>query len=282
MYDVSALVTPLLTVITPISFDHMELLAPKSGSIEEVAYAKSGSIKEGIPCIVGKQTYREALEILIDQAEHKRAPLLIYDRDWIVYEEKEEIVYEDNQNKFQFKNFKYHPTYQVENLGLAIATVSQIPNINIDGFLESNLHEKTEIIGRFQKIEDLKINSLANNDVEIIYDGGHNSAAGAGIYKSIEKLDKKPLCIVLGMISSKNPEDFISQFDQIECIRTITIQNEESAITAEDLKHKVNKFCDDTDTSTSINEAVKSISSKHSNARILITGSFYMAKEVFN
>ncbi len=277
MYDTSAVALPILTVITPISYDHMDFLG---SSIQEIAFSKSGSIKRGVPCVIGKQTFPEALEILTDQAAHKKSSLFIYDRDWAIYERGEHIIYEDHRNKFEFDKFKYHPSYQIENLGVAIAAVAQLSIINIGNFLNEGLHNKTEIVGRFQRIENKKINKITANNVEIIYDGGHNVSAALEVSKSIEKLDKKPLCIILGMISSKSPENFISKFNHVECIKTINIPGEENTIPAEDLKNMISKYCNNVEVSLSIDQAIKEISRKYANARILITGSFYMAKEI--
>ena len=282
MYDTSALVKPILTIITPISFDHIEFLAPRTQSIQEISFAKSGSIKEQIPCIIGKQTYKEALNILIDQADYKKSPLFIYGRDWIIYEkDNKDIIYEDNKNKFKFNKFKHHPVYQVENLGLAIAALSNISNLNIGEFLNQDLHNNTEIIGRFQKIENQKLNNLCTKNNEIIYDGGHNESSFQ-LSESIEKLEKKPLCIVIGMLNSKTPKYFISKFNNINCIRTVTIPNEENAISADKLREDLKKYCEDTIACSSVAEAIKQISNKYPTARILITGSFYLSSEVLD
>ena len=71
LMDCSAVAQSILSIITPISFDHMDFLG---SSIQEIAFAKSGSIKPKTPCIVGNQKYEAALEILHDQAEYKQAP----------------------------------------------------------------------------------------------------------------------------------------------------------------------------------------------------------------
>ena len=82
------------------------------------------------------------------------------------------------------------------------------------------------------------------------------------------------------MISSKSPRNFISKFNHIECIKTINIPDEENTIPAENLKNMINEYCKNVEVSQSIDQAVKEISRKYANARILITGSFYMAKEI--
>ena len=49
-YDATNVLTPVLSIITSISFDHTEILG---NSIEEIAYEKGGIIKNGVPVIVG-------------------------------------------------------------------------------------------------------------------------------------------------------------------------------------------------------------------------------------
>ena len=84
------------------------------------------------------------------------------------------------------------------------------------------------------------------------------------------------------MINSKKPKYFISKFKNINCIRTVTIPNEENAISASKLKDDLKKYCDDTVACLTVAEAVKQISDKYPTARILITGSFYLSSEVLD
>ena len=71
-------------------------------------------------------------------------------------------------------------------------------------------------------------------------------------------------------------------FYKINCIRTVTIPNEENAISASKLKDDLKKYCEDTVACSSVAEAVKQISNKYPTARILITGSFYLSSEVLD
>ncbi len=277
LMDCSAVAKSILSIITPISFDHMDFLG---SSIESISFNKSGSIKPNTLCVVGKQEYKDAFEILRDQAEHKQAPLFVYGKDWMIHETQNNIIYEDNENNLKFDLFRNHPSYQVGNLGIALAAASKIPGIKIDAFLDENKHNQTEIIGRFQMLKNKSINKIVSPETEIIYDGGHNESAAKILNQSINKLSEKPLCLILAMINTKSPQSFVSQFDQIELIRTVTIPNEKSAIPAAQLKKEVEGFCGDTETASSVREAVSEISNKFPNARILILGSFYMASEV--
>ena len=62
------------------------------------------------------------------------------------------------------------------NLGLAIASASKLKDIKIEEFLKKEKYQDVIIPGRFQKLENTKLNEISNNKLEIILDGGHNPA----------------------------------------------------------------------------------------------------------
>lgn len=76
-YDTVNVVTPLVSVITPISYDHMNVLGR---TLTEIAHAKAGIIKPGVPVVVAPQ-HREALDVIEREAESQGAPLWIAEAD---------------------------------------------------------------------------------------------------------------------------------------------------------------------------------------------------------
>jgi dihydrofolate synthase/folylpolyglutamate synthase len=79
--DATNIVTPIVSIITSLSLDHMNILG---NSLAEIAGEKCGIIKPGIPVISSPQQ-TEALKVIEKQAKDKRAPLTIVGRD-ICYE----------------------------------------------------------------------------------------------------------------------------------------------------------------------------------------------------
>lgn len=71
-YDTVNVVTPLVSVITPISYDHMAVLG---NTLAEIASAKAGIIKPGVPVVVTPQ-WLEAEQVIRDEAAQQGAPLL--------------------------------------------------------------------------------------------------------------------------------------------------------------------------------------------------------------
>jgi dihydrofolate synthase/folylpolyglutamate synthase len=76
--DATNVVTPAVSVITPISFEHTALLG---NTLDLIAREKAGIIKPGVPVVVAPQ-HDEALAAFRDVASLQHAPLIEVGRDW--------------------------------------------------------------------------------------------------------------------------------------------------------------------------------------------------------
>ena len=275
--DSSNVITPAISVITSISRDHQDFLGD---SIEMIAFEKSGIIKSDIPAIIGYQPYPEAREMLMDQAEYKKAPIFAHEIHWNLTEHNDKLIYEDNQNKIEFDNLYTHNVFQKKNLGLALAAASKLPNIDIKSFVSKNLHNKTYFPGRMEKISDGKLGSTIASTNELYLDGSHNEDAASNLNETINQLTNKKLCIILGMINTKDPISYLSKFDKIDALTVITIPNEESAIDSNELYAGLKKYYENVNRADSIQEALANLNNNYQDARILICGSLYLAGKV--
>jgi dihydrofolate synthase/folylpolyglutamate synthase len=275
--DSSNVITPAIAVITSISMDHQDFLGD---SIEMIAFEKSGIIKSDIPAIIGYQPYPEAREMLIDQAEYKKAPIFAHGIHWNLTEHNDKLIYEDDQNKIEFDNLYTHNVFQKKNLGLALAVASKLTNIDIKSFVSKNLHNKTYFPGRMEKISDGKLGSTIASTNELYLDGSHNEDAASNLNETINQLTNKKLCIILGMINTKDPISYLSKFDKIDALTVITIPNEESAIDSNELYAGLKKYYENVNKADSIQEALANLNNNYQDARILICGSLYLAGKV--
>ncbi len=275
--DSSNVITPAISVITSISRDHQDFLGD---SIEMIAFEKSGIIKSDIPAIIGYQPYPEARKMLMDQAEYKKAPIFAHGIHWNLTEHNDKLIYEDNQNKIEFDNLYTHNVFQKKNLGLALAAASKLPNIDIKSFVSKNLHNKTYFPGRMEKISDGKLGSTIAPSNELYLDGSHNDDAASNLNETINQLTNKKLCIILGMINTKDPISYLSKFDKIDALTVITIPNEESAIDSNELYTGLKKYYENINKADSIKEALAHLNNNYQDARILICGSLYLAGKV--
>ena len=275
--DSSNVITPAISVITSISRDHQDFLGD---SIEMIAFEKSGIIKSDIPAIIGYQPYPEAREMLMDQAEYKKAPIFAHGIHWNLTEHNDKLIYEDNQNKIEFDTLITHNVFQKKNLGLALAAASKLTNIDIESFVSKNLHNKTYFPGRMEKISDGKLGSTIASTNELYLDGSHNEDAASNLNETINQLTNKKLCIILGMINTKDPISYLSKFDKIDALTVITIPNEESAIDSNELYAGLKKYYENINRADSIQEALANLNNNYQDARILICGSLYLAGKV--
>ena len=77
--DATNVITPLVSVVTSISYDHMHLLGD---SLSDIAREKAGIVKEGVPVVVAPQQY-EAARVIERIAEERNAPLVQVGQDWL-------------------------------------------------------------------------------------------------------------------------------------------------------------------------------------------------------
>ena len=276
--DSSNVMTPKISVISSISNDHHDFLGD---TIEKIAYEKAGIIKANTPVVIGRQPFTEALDILVEQAGQHDAPTFIYNKDWNIESKNNKIYYTDPDGEVILEPLKIHGDFQIYNLGLAIATVKQIEATKINDALIQNNHLEINLPGRVQQIRSGKYQAMISSENELFLDGSHNTDAAFQLNKTLQNLtNKKDLIIILGMINTKDPKSYIAQFKNIKEIKTITIPNEESAISATTLSIDLQKIGIKVSSADNLDEAIQSISSNHPCARILICGSLYLAGQV--
>ena len=275
--DSTAVIEPEISVISSVSMDHQDFLGD---TIEKIAYEKAGIIRKYVPVVIGYQPFVAAKKVLIDYAHYTEAPTWIYDQDFFIFKDKDKLVYEDNDHRFKFNNLIHHGDLQIKNLGLAIATCLQLYKIEVESYLQNNLHQNVILPGRFQKLENNKLCNLISKQNELYLDGSHNPDAAYNVNQSLQSLPKKDLCIIIGMLNTKDPSEYIKQFNNIREIKTITIDNEDNAISAKELSVRLKKSDILTSHSSSIEDAIESLAEKYPTSRILICGSLYLVGQV--
>jgi dihydrofolate synthase/folylpolyglutamate synthase len=77
--DATNVLSPIVSVITSLSYDHMQLLG---NSLSDIAREKAGIIKPGVPLVVAPQQY-EAARVVEEVARERGAPLVQVGRDWL-------------------------------------------------------------------------------------------------------------------------------------------------------------------------------------------------------
>lgn len=276
---------PAATIITTISMDHQDFLGR---TLPAIASEKAGIMKPGTPCIIGKQTEEaEAAGVndtFLSKSLSTEVPLHRFGAEWSVAPKGARFSFQDGMVRYDLPNPSLVGMHQIYNAGSAIAALRVIPDFDLDAEKLSTAMEQIHWPGRLQKLDQQAFDGILKDNWELWLDGGHNDSAGRVIAQQIEdwgtENDPKPVHIILGMLTRKNPVDFIKPYvSKTRSIHCITVPAEENSFTAQDLKGLIEPASDaPVFVSESAQSAITQIqASFEPPGRILITGSLYLA-----
>ena len=196
--DSTNIITPEISVITNISFDHVNILGD---TLEKIAAEKAGIIKENIPVVIG-ETQSETEQVFINTAKSKNSEIRFADQEYLV-----ENLNNGHFNVFSAKTkttkeieLDLKGCYQQKNLATVLLTVDVL---NEKGF---NLSEEivnealksaaknTGLLGRWQQIGE---------NPRIICDTGHNEGGITLVTQQLRNEKYEHLHIVFGMVNDK-------------------------------------------------------------------------------
>jgi len=193
--DATNIITPLVSIITTIGYDHMEILG---NTLPKIAYEKAGIIKPRIPVIVGEKK-KSCLRIFETICASHSSQLILLD--------DVHIINKSFPLSFTYQNQTYTldtlALYQAHNASLAIATAHYLQSI---GLYISNqaIHlglAKAHWKGRFEVI---------STSPSIILDGAHNPHGINAMAHSLNQL-KGPLVIVFTALKDKDTRPMLKK-----------------------------------------------------------------------
>ena len=228
--------------------------------------------------IVSKQNSIETTR-LIEKTINKNLSKKLYFNEDFSYSNGENgfFYYEDKFGGLKLPIPNILGQFQLENISTAIATL-RLLDFNIKDDDIKNGLTKIKSLGRLQEIKSGKLKTLVKNN-QLIIDGSHNEDGARVLNEYLQTLDCRKH-VILGMMTNKNHEKYISYFKDISSLTTIDIPNQPNAISGEELKKKF-KNIQNVQYKKNIEQAVKSIPLKE-NDLIIITGSLYLAGEMLN
>jgi dihydrofolate synthase/folylpolyglutamate synthase len=274
---------PLISVITPISYDHTEFLG---NSLEEIAYAKSGIIKPCCSCVFAKQP-EIARRVLEAQAIKNKALVYRQDFEWECDEYQEEYLkFTSSGESAIFPRSALIGRHQIDNAGVAIAVATLLKNKY--GF-EKITHEsiadgmqKVYWPARLEQIKSGRLFELLPPGWEIFLDGAHNEAGSKILAEWAAKGDSKLLYAIIGVTRGKDRRAFLSNLKpHIKHMYGVCVRSEIHAETSSGITEIAESVGIPAQSSESVKHAVIDICSRYrSPARIIICGSLYLAGDV--
>ena len=269
--------TNLSSIVTSIGLDHLDWLPKNEQNIEKIVYEKTSSLLNST-IVVSKQSSDETLNLIKKTINNNQSKKIIYKDDFnYSLSENGFIYYEDEYGGLKLPKPNLLGNFQIDNCVTAIATVR---NLQLE-VKDENIKEGITKIKSIARLQEIKSGKLKNfcKDNRLYLDGSHNPLGAKALNEYLNTLDCKKH-LILGMMSNKDHEEYLSKFNNISSITTIDIPNQPNAIKGIDLKEKLNKYNNVT-YKKSIEEALEALNLEK-NDLIMITGSLYLAGELLN
>ncbi len=264
---------PAMTVITPVSIDHQQFLGD---TLPEIAAEKAGIIKRGVPCVVGPQQ-DAALEVIEAHAARLGAPLLVHGQHWHVWEERDRLIFQDENGLLDLPLPNLIGAHQVQNAGIALATLRAL------GFQDPAFEAavtRAEWPARLQRLRHGPLVDAADR-AELWLDGGHNPAAGLALAEALGRLPARPLHLICGMLNTKDIAGYLRPLAGVAAsLHAVSIPDEVNTLPAETTAAAATGVGLAAQTADSAQAAVADIVAQTPNARILICGSLYLAGHI--
>ena len=272
--DSTNVITPILSIITSISFDHMNLLGNTLG---EIAKEKAGIIKAGVPVVIYPQE-EEALKSIKEKCLETKSKLIVTD---ISKGKFVNVVEEDNI--YQLININLADVnievklpllgeHQINNLLVALEAYKEICSIEGIEFCYEDIKaalKKVRWIGRLE---------VMNKNPLVVIDGAHNIQGISKLKTNIEKYFKyNRLFLLLGILADKEVEKMVEVIVKdaykVYALTPLSTRAENAA----ELKKVIDKYNDNCIAYESYDEALKSaLDEADENDLILVSGSLYM------
>jgi dihydrofolate synthase / folylpolyglutamate synthase len=248
--DATNVVTPAVSVITPIDLDHMAYLG---GTLAEIAREKAGIIKPGVPVLTAPQ-HPEAEKVLRETAERVGAPLTVISKpvpgNW---------------------DLALAGSHQRWNAALAFAALVQAglrpaPRIVANGL------RTVQWPGRFQ----------VAMDGGVVIDGAHNPAAAERLAQTWrEEYGEERCTLMVGMLVDKDVEGTLRALLPIAArVICLPVWNNLRSMNPEDLARTVRKLSPELPGTVHLDFLAAFREVNEWPERVMVTGSLFLAGEV--
>lgn len=276
LVDCTNIVNPILSIITSIGYDHMDILG---NTLEEIAIQKAGIIKENSETIFVEQE-ESVNDIIRKTCKEKRNTLHLIKKDaW------SNVSLKWEEQVFDYKNYK--------QIGINLKGNKQVPNacIVLEALevLQKNGYEvsKNAIEKGLKTVVHKARFEQIYKEPTIIFDGGHNEAAIKNLKETIEqyyKTDKK--VYILSILKTKDYKTVIKELiEDKEAIFIFTDGTKEQDevkcyVKKEDLYSEALKYRKENLFMDSLENAISKCKTEYKDRTIFVVGSFYTYSEV--
>lgn len=230
--DCTNIISPIVSVITNISFDHTQFLGE---TLDKIASEKAGIIKKGTPVVIG-ENHSLTRPVFEAKAKKMNAP--------IIFAEDEPEVISAQPTEDGGMHYETHHVgsldgdlggiYQQKNLNTVLHTLKVIENLGYLNFsgrecieLRNGVNKvcsNTGLMGRWQTIQQKP---------HVVCDTGHNVGGWEYLRRQLAMVKCEKMHIVFGMVNDKDidsvlemlPKQAIYYFTKAETKRALNEQS---------------------------------------------------------
>ena len=279
-WDATNVLTPMVSVITPIDLDHQEYLG---NSIEKIALEKTGIIKGNIPVIVSNQS-KDSAKIILAKAIENNSPII---REGIELDVLERSVGIGGQqltiaNPYGTHSELFLPLFgkhQASNAAVSLTAVEAFLDRQVDHDLVQEAFAEFSSPGRLQ---------ILKRNPTIVIDAAHNPAGIRATKQGItESFQFDNLILILAFMGDKDVDQILEELKGFAQVVILTQTNSIRALSVVDLAKKVkniSQFATRIESSDNSSEAIKlamNVAKDLGNsAGIIALGSVVLAGEI--
>jgi len=200
--DSTNIITPEVSVITNIGWDHTNLLG---NTPEEIAAEKAGIIKHRLPVVIGEST-KETKPVFINRANETQSPITFADHVRYVDDWKHQKMNATAEVVEVHGNIKNNYTldlpgiYQSKNLITVLAAVDQLRKKGWDipdRAVKESLQKVKKLTGLHGRWEMIRPEPM------VVLDVAHNEDGMRQVIEQLELSDFHHLHVVIGMVKDK-------------------------------------------------------------------------------
>ncbi len=264
---------PVVSVITSVSYDHTQILGD---TIQEIAFQKSGIIKNNRPVVIYPQPINEARDVIFNSAKEKNSRVYDVDANSIFSVESNILG-----SIFKYKDVCLTTglvgSHQLKNAATAYETGCALIDCGVKLSLENIVYgiANAKIAARTQ---------VVNQKPLVVIDGGHNPDGIDALCNNLMTIFRgKKIFAIVGMMADKDVAAGAEMLGPLcEKIATVTVDNPRS-MKAEALKDIFDGFCKSVISFDNLRIAFENmIPLLDNDSMLLICGSLYLATEAQN
>mgnify|MGYP001771311745 FL=1 len=240
--DCTNIISPILSIITNISFDHTQFLGD---TLAKIAAEKAGIIKKGVPVIIGEAN-EETSPVFQSKANEVNSDIVFAEDNAIVTSSSPMA---DGGRRYYLSNNstlvgELSGDYQERNMNTILCACNILKQMNIiknDDVIAkglTNICKNTGLLGRWQTIQ---------NNPTVVCDTGHNVGGWNYLAPQIKRQQCNQLRIVFGMVDDKDinsvmyllPKNAIYYWTQAESKRAIIAERVAEIAIKHDLRGEI-------------------------------------------